>query len=196
MELALDLKKRYTYADYLTWIDGKVRELYDGFVKMMSPAPKAFHQEKVTDLVREISMLVRKHNGGCKVYPAPFDVRLPKNGETDDDKIYTVVQPDVCVVCDLSKIDDKGCLGAPDLVVEILSMSSVKYDMDEKFHLYERAGVREYWVVLPYYHDRGIIQFILQDDGKYDEGTRYETGAIPIHIFGGATIELDNIFTT
>ncbi len=126
------------------------------------------------------------------VFYAPFDVRLPKNGETENDKIYTVVQPDICVVCDISKIDKRGCLGAPDLIVEIQSPSTAKYDFLEKFPLYESSGVREYWVVFPY--DEAIQVFRLQSDGKYDEGTTYDEGNIPVGIFDGEKIAFDSIF--
>jgi len=192
MELLLDVNKRYTYADYLTWADNKVRELIDGFIKMMSPAPGVKHQEINVNLIANIHRIIKKNRGSCKVFTAPFDVRLPKNGEKDDEKIYNVVQPDICVVCDLSKIDKRGCIGAPDLVVEIQSFSTAKYDLTEKFNLYEASGVREYWVVFPY--DEGIEVFLLQPDGKYDQGTKYERGKIPVHIFDGHEIDFAEIF--
>jgi Uma2 family endonuclease len=127
------------------------------------------------------------------VYHAPFDVRLPKNGETADDKIYTVVQPDICVICDQKKLDEKGCLGAPDLVVEVQSPSTAKHDLNEKFHLYEEAGVKEYWVVFP--RDKGLTVFLLQEDGKFDRGTSYEfEGKVPVSIFKGLEIDLQELF--
>jgi Uma2 family endonuclease len=190
MELSLDLNKRYTYADYLTWLDDKRRELINGFIKMMStPAP--LHQEISMNLSGKLHHIIRKNNGKCKVYPAPFAVRLPKNGEKEDNRIYTVVQPDICIVCDPSKIDRRGCLGAPDFIVEIQSPSTSKYDLTVKFHLYEASGVREYWIVVP----SGTVQvFLLQPDGKYDSGTKYETGKVPVHIFDGIEIDLKDIF--
>ena len=190
MELSLDLSKRYTFADYLTWTDDKMRELVDGFIKMMSK-PKPRHQEIGGLLTAELIYLIKKHKGTCKVY-YEIDVRLPKNGELEDKKIYTVVSPDISVVCDLSKIDDKGCLGAPDLVVEIQSFSTAKYDLTTKFNLYEASGVREYWVVYPF--EKGIEVFLLQPDGKYDDGTKYETGKIPVNIFDGCEINLEDVF--
>ena len=192
MELVLDYNKRYTYADYLTWIDDKMRELINGFIKLMSPAPAARHQAMGGALYRKLGNIIERNKGNCLVFYAPFDVRLPKNGETEDDKIYTVVQPDICVVCDLSKIDKKGCLGAPDLIVEIQSPTTAKYDMTEKFNLYEEAGVSEYWIVFPY--DEVIQIFRRQPDGKYDKGTIYESGNIPIGIFGGEEFEIESIF--
>jgi Uma2 family endonuclease len=191
MELSLDLKKRYTYADYLTWADDKVRELIDGFIKLMSPKPKPIHQVISGLLTAELVYLIKKKKGKCKVYP-DIDVRLPKNGEREDDKIYTVVSPDISVVCDQSKIDGNGCLGAPDMIVEIQSFSTAKYDLTTKYNLYESSGVKEYWVVYPL--EKGIEVFLLQPDGKYDEGTKYEMGTVPVHIFDGYEIDLKDIF--
>jgi len=117
--LNLDLSKRYTYADYLTWMDEKRREIFNGFVKLMTPAPSRKHQEISFNLTRILgNYLIRKN---CKAYHAPSDVRLPKGKTQKDNEIYTVVQPDIYVVCDLSKLDEKGCLGAPDLIIEIVS---------------------------------------------------------------------------
>jgi Uma2 family endonuclease len=192
MEVLLDPQKQYTYADYLTWLDDKRCELINGFVNMMS-APKIKHQEISMNLSGALFIIIKKNKGKCKIYSAPFDVRLPKNGEKDDNLIYTVVQPDICIICDPSKLEDeRGCLGAPDFIAEIQSASTAKYDLHEKFMLYETVGVREYWVVFPY--EKSIIQFILQPDGKYDKGTLYETGKVPIHIFDGIEIDLKDIY--
>jgi len=191
MELVLDLKKRYTYADYLTWADDKVRELIDGFIKIMSPAPKPIHQKVSVELISELRMFIKKNKGNCRIYH-DIDVRFPKNGEIADNKIFDVVQPDICVICDPSKIDDNGCIGAPDMIVEIQSFSTAKYDLNEKFKLYETFGVSEYWVVYP--REVGIEVFLLQSDGKYDNGTRYERGKIPVTIFNGYEINFEDIF--
>jgi Uma2 family endonuclease len=190
MELSLDLTKRYTYADYCTWWDNTRRELLHGLIKLMSPAPTTQHQEITGNLYGELRHMVKKHKGKCKVFVAPFDVRLPKNGEREDGEINTVVQPDICIVCDLSKLDERGCLGAPDFIAEIQSPATAKYDLNEKFNLYEVSGVREYWVVFP---NEAVQVFLLQPDGKYDKGTLYETGKIPVHIFDGLEINLDEI---
>jgi hypothetical protein len=112
MELSLDLNKRYTYADYLTWLDGKARELIHGFISMMSPAPRMTHANVSFNISWHLGAVVLKNKGKCKIFTAPFDVRLPKQGETADEKIDTVVQPDICVICDLSKLDERGCCGA------------------------------------------------------------------------------------
>jgi len=137
----LDLNKTYTFADYLLWRFKERVELIKGKVLKMSPAPATSHQR----ISRKLSNILIPffESTACELFYAPFDVRLPnKTGE-----ILTVVQPDLCVICDPTKIDDKGCLGAPDLVVEILSPGNSKKEMNLKFSLYEESGVSEYWVV-------------------------------------------------
>ena len=193
MELSLDISRRYTYADYLTWLDDIRRELINGFIRLMSPAPRLVHAEVSANITWHLGSVVRRNKGRCKVFAAPFDVRFPKDGETSDEKIDTVVQPDICVICDLSKIDERGCCGAPDMIVEILSPSSTKKDITEKFALYEESGVKEYWIVYP--ADKSIQVFLLQGDGKYDTGTLYElAGKVPISIFNNHLIDMDDIF--
>ena len=193
MELVLDMNKRYTYADYLTWLDDVRRELIEGFVKLM-PAPRDIHVEVCYNITGNLWSILKNNNGRCKVRPAPFDVRFPKNGETANDKIYTVVQPDISIICDLSKLDEDGCLGAPDMIVEVLSPSTAKKDWTEKFFLYEEHGVKEYWIVHP--KDKAITVFLLQENGKYNAGILYERkGTIPVHIFNGYLIDLSDIFT-
>jgi Uma2 family endonuclease len=191
MELILDLEKRYTYADYLTWQDGKRRELMDGFVKPIYPVPQWQHDRVSYKLYDRLVDMVEKDKREYQVFRAPIDVRLSQDGETADDKIYNVVQPDIFMISDLSKIDKRGCLGAPDFVAEVQSFLTSKYDMNEKLNLYEAAGVREYWVVFPY--EKDIFQFILQPDGKYDKGTKYRYVNAPVYIFDGAEVD-DDIF--
>jgi len=107
-----------------------------------------------------------------------------------------VVQPDICVICDPSKLDDKGCIGAPDLIVEVISQSTIKRDLNEKFNLYEAAGVREYWVVYP--EEKGVTVFLLQKDGKFDAGTTYQIiygkTRVPVHTLKGLIINLEELF--
>ncbi len=192
MEIVLNPNQRYTFADYLTWIDDKRRELIDGFVKLMSPAPNSLHQITEINLASEIQQFLKKKQ--CKVFVAPFDVRLPKNGETDGDKIYTVVQPDICIVCDISKIDKRGCLGVPDLIIEIVSPSNLRHDIETKFQLYQKHGVREYWVVFP--KEKIINVFIINLQGKYElVGMFAEDAIVPVNIFNGELqIDLKDIF--
>ena len=137
---------KYTYGDYLKWSDDERWELIDGVPYSMSPAPSRHHQEICMELSRQFAnYLLHK---SCRVYPAPFEVRFPSSVVNDED-IQTVVQPDIAIVCDQNKLDDRGCKGAPDLIVEILSPSTTRKDLYEKYNLYERNGVREYWVVFP-----------------------------------------------
>ncbi len=186
--LQLDMNRRYSYADYLTWLDEKRRELFDGIVKMMTPSPSRKHQEISFNLNRLLgNFLIHKN---CKAYHAPSDVRLPKNKNRISDRdIYTVVQPDIYVVCDLSKLDDKGCLGAPDLIIEIISYKTAKRDTREKFEIYREHGVREYWIVNP--NDENVNVFLLDESGKYRfVGIYAGDDKIPVNIFNGE-LEID-----
>ena len=136
----------FTYADYRRWPEDERWELIDGTAYDMCPAPTRGHQAMVVELVRQIAnSLLDKP---CELYVAPFDVRLPRADEADD-QIDTVVQPDITVVCDETKLDDAGCRGAPDWVVEVLSPRTAAKDQGEKRDAYEQAGVREYWLVHP-----------------------------------------------
>ena len=140
----LDLTKKYSYSDYLLWKFEEQVELIKGKIFKMSPAPARKHQNISWNLTLILGNFFQ--NYPWKAFHAPFDVRLPSKSEN---KIYTVVQPDICVICDLSKLDDKGCLGAPDLVIEILSPGNSDREMKDKFDLYEESGVKEYWIVQP-----------------------------------------------
>jgi len=192
MELQLDLNKRYTFADYLTWIDDKRRELIDGFVKLMSPAPTSYHQSISINLATEIKNYLKKKK--YKIFTAPFDVRFPEAADIKEyDKITTVVQPDISVICDLSKIDTKGCIGAPDMIVEIVSPSLARHDVEEKYKLYQKHGVREYWIVFP--EDRSINVFILDENYKYQLVGMYANDSkVKVNIFEDLVIDLAEIF--
>lgn len=143
--LKLDPSKGYTYADYLTWRFKERVELIKGKIFEMSPAPKRVHQEISLNITLQIGNYLK--GKACKLYEAPFDVRFPLESGVSDDQITTVVQPDLCVICDPAKLDDSGCLGAPDLIIEILSPSSSKKDAQNKYELYQECGVKEYWLV-------------------------------------------------
>ena len=159
----LDLKASYTYADYLLWNFKERVELIRGKIFKMNPAPSSYHQE----ISFELSGIFYNYfkNKPCKVYSAPFDVRLINYKESNtNNKIITVVQPDLCVICDLSKIDERGAIGAPDLIIEILSEGNSKKEMDIKYDLYEENGVKEYWIVNP--NEKTIAIYVLQND-KY-----------------------------
>lgn len=178
-------EKRYTYADYYAWDDGKRWELIDGIAYAMSPAPTMSHQGILVELGRQFSNFLK--GKPCKVFIAPFDVRL--NGLGDDD--YDVVQPDVVVVCDRSKLDEKGCNGAPDMVAEILSPSTARKDMVQKFKKYQRAGVREYWIVDP--DTKTVIVHILEN-GSYITHPYSDADTAPVHVLEGCVIDLKDVF--
>ena len=141
----LNLNNTYSYADYLKWQIEERLELIKGKIFKMS-APNRTHQELSGYLYLKLGNYLYDKN--CKVYAAPFDVRLPRKSKEDID-IITVVQPDICVICNTAILDAKGCLGAPDIVIEILSPSNNVIELKNKYEIYEEAGVKEYWVVSP-----------------------------------------------
>ena len=175
-------KLKYTYSDYCSWDDGERWELIDGVPCAMSPAPTRKHQYVSGALFSQLHGFLK--GKPCEVYHAPFDVRL--NADENDD---TVCQPDIVVVCDKFKLDEKGCKGAPDLVIEILSPSSLRMDRLIKLEKYRQAGVREYWIVDP--EARGVEAYVL-DSGRY-----YATGYIdeaPVDVLPGCVIDVKEIF--
>ena len=181
---ALQKEKRYTYADYCTWDDGERWELIDGIPYAMSPAPLVAHQAVVGNLHYQLFNFLKGHL--CRVYLSPFDVRL--NPDTDDD---TVVQPDLLVVCDKSKLDKRGCNGAPDMIIEVLSPSNTRRDTVLKLNTYKRAGVREYWIVDP---DTKAVSAYLLKDGEYIIRAYADADTAPVHILEGCTISLQDVF--
>jgi Uma2 family endonuclease len=168
--MALVLKDRefHTYGDYLNWPDDVRYELIDGDAYLMSPAPDLSHQDVAGDIYRQAANALQ--NKSCRAFIAPVDVRLPKAQEADD-FIDTVVQPDVLVVCDGNKLDKRGVRGAPDWVVEVLSPSTSGHDQIKKRQLYERHGVREYWLVHPV--DRVLTIYCLAD-GEFGKPQIYQ----------------------
>lgn len=186
----LDLSKTYTYADYLQWKFEERIELIKGKIFKMSPAPSSFHQE----IAVEITRVFANHLKGkmCKVYSAPFDVRLTRKSLMNED-VITVVQPDICVVCDRSKIDKAGCIGAPDIVVEILSPGNNKKELQNKYEVYEENGVQEYWIVSP--QDKTFFKYILNQDGVYVPSKLLTTGnEVTTPIFPGFIMSLEEVF--
>ena len=186
MGLALRKEKHYTYADYLQWPDETRYELIDGEAFLMSPAPLVEHQE----VAGEVYYQLRNQLDGqpCRPYIAPVDVRLPRKDDADA-AIDTVVQPDILVVCDPRKIDRRGVRGAPDWVLEVLSPSTAAHDQIAKRRTYERAGVREYWLVHP--GDRTLTVYLL-DNGQYGRPEIYELkDATPIGVLPGVSIAWD-----
>ncbi len=183
----LDLSKTYTYSDYLLWQFSERVELIKGFILKMSPAPSMKHQKVSMNITVEISSYLKKSS--CNLFAAPFDVRLPIKSAKKD---TTVVQPDLCVICDESKLDERGCNGVPDLMIEIISPNNSKHDVDTKFKLYEEAGVLEYWIVEPY--DK-IILIYTRVNEKFIGLKPFSLGEkIDSPLFPEMKIELDDIF--
>jgi Uma2 family endonuclease len=182
----------YTYADYLQWKFEEQVELIRGKIFKMSPTPAPLHQQISVGLAAEIYNFLKKKP--CKVFAAPFDVRLPVKNKKKDNEITTVVQPDICVICDESKIDGRGCIGAPDLIIEILSPGNTHKEVKLKHEIYEEAKVKEYWVVYP--SEENIAVFILNANGKYD-GAKIYAGHDRIKSIAvkRLIIKLDDIFT-
>jgi len=187
----LDVNGTYTYADYLLWRFKEQVELLRGKLFKMSPAPREIHQRVLNEINFELMSFFR--NKTCRVYPAPFDVRIPAKGtkETTDNQIYTIVQPDLCVVCDLEKIDGRGCIGAPDLVIEILSPSNSQRDLKDKYELYQEAGVREYWLVHP--QDEYVIINVLENN-QYRVLPPFVDKEVTSVIFPDLSLQTEDIF--
>jgi len=188
--LARQLKKRYSYFEYLQWDEGRW-EIIDGVLYDMTPAPSRQHQKISGDLFVKIHNQLS--NSSCEVYSAPFDVRLPGENTHSDDKIFTVVQPDITVICDKDKLDDRGCVGAPDLLVEILSPATAAYDLKIKRDLYEKHGVKEYWIVHPV--DKIFMIYTLSEDGCYQKAAIFSgKDIIESSAVDGLRINLEDIF--
>jgi Uma2 family endonuclease len=187
----LDLGGTYSYADYLLWQFSERVELIKGKIFKMSPAPSKKHQIVSRILTRHIDRYLE--HKPCGFFVAPFDVRLVNFKKSNEDNtIFSVVQPDLCVVCDESKLDERGCLGAPDLVIEILSPGNSQKEMGVKFDLYEENRVKEYWIVEP--AENSIFIYTLQN-GKYI-GLKpcIEGGKITSPLFPELDFEIEKIF--
>lgn len=186
-----DLNARFTYKDYRTWSDSERWELINGVPHNMTPAPSTKHQEVLGELHRIFAAYLK--GKPCKAYLSPFDVRLSQADEQDE-YISSVVQPDLTIVCDPSKIDEHGCKGAPNLVIEILSPATRKKDLGEKLRLYERVGIQEYWVIHP--SDQTVFIFNL-NQGIYGTPTFYTIpDDVPVGLFPDLVIPLSEVFTS
>ncbi len=183
----LNLNKLYTYTDYLSWKFEERVELIKGKVFKMA-APSSWHQFVLVDLAFEFKKVFEGKL--CRVVVAPFDVRLPI---LKKDKAYTVVQPDLCVICDRNKIDKQGAKGAPDLVIEIVSPGNSKRDLYDKFYLYQEAEIKEYWIVYP--NQKQVLIYILNKENKYI-GLKplTEDDRLKSVLFPDLEFDLNNIF--
>lgn len=186
----LDLDKTYTYSDYITWQFQERLELIKGKIFKMSPAPKRIHQDVSLYVSSTLYQFLKNHP--CKVYAAPFDVRLIRK-DKGEKLITTVLQPDICIICDMDKLDDKGCLGAPDIVVEILSPGNNRKELKNKFEVYEENEVKEYWIIHP--DEKTFMSYILDENGKYQPTALKTMGdIITTKILPGFELDLEKTF--
>ncbi|MDQ8006266.1 MAG: Uma2 family endonuclease [Pedobacter sp.] len=186
----LDESLTYSYANYLNWFFDERLELIKGKIYKMSPAPSRYHQKVSGAIHTQFAIFLKKHS--CELYAAPFDVRFP-SGNKEDRNIYTVLQPDICVVCDKSKLDERGCLGAPDLVIEILSPGNNKKELLYKYKIYEEFGVKEYWIVS--LSDKTVLRYTLNEDGKYVPSKLFTLSEeVSSSVLPGFVLKLDDVF--
>lgn len=189
-QAADETAKKFTYGDYLGWPEEERWELIEGIPYNLTPAPSTIHQIIVGELFRQISTFLLDRD--CLPFIAPFDVRLPEAEEADDE-IITVVQPDIAVICDPAKLDKRGCRGAPDVIIEVLSPATAAKDQIQKVALYEKHGVPEYWTVHP--TDRLITVRRLGSEGRYGTPFFHEAkGMLPVITLPGLEIDLDGVF--
>jgi len=181
----------YTYADYLTWKFEERLELFRGKIFKMAGANTKHQLVSGKMHLRIATYLEHKQ---CKVFMPPYDVRLPAQNRKKDDEITTVVQPDLCIVCDPTKIEDRGILGAPDLIVEILSPGNSKKELRLKHELYEEAGVKEYWVIFP--ETEAVLIYYLTSSGLFSDAKTFTTGdVINVRSVPGLSIDVSDIFS-
>src|SRR5690606_3942831 len=180
---------KYSYADYLTWQMDEMVEIIKGRLFKMTAAPSRIHQKVAAKLTYILYGFLE--GKPCEVYTAPFDVRLPKTSTRDED-IYTVVQPDICVVCDPTKLDDAGCLGAPDLIVEILSPGNNQKEVQNKYEVYQESSVKEYWIIHP--SEQTLLIYSLQN-GRFVPSRLFTSGdKVVSHAIPGFNLDLEQFF--
>ncbi len=188
---SLDLEKKYSYADYLTWEFEERVEIFKCKVFSMGSTPNTSHQRISGKLTGIMITAFKKHS--CELFVAPFDVRLLDRKKSKlDQEIYTVLQPDLCVICDENKIDERGAIGAPDLVIEILSPGNSNKEMKYKFDLYEEAGVLEYWIVNP--ADKTVFIYVLKENEFIGMHPLIEEDSIQSKLFPELDFKLESIF--
>ena len=181
--------KYYTLADVLCWDDRERWELIDGVPLMMAP-PARIHQKIVSEINRQLGNYLKGKK--CEVYPAPFAVRLfEENGDLPE-RVDTLVEPDISVICDPSKLDDIGCKGAPDFIIEILSSSSLRHDRVTKFNLYRQTGVKEYWIVDP--NNKTVETYILENGYYVAQERAFEDKTLKVNVLEGCVIDLKDVF--
>lgn len=182
--------KKYTYADYLTWPEGERWEIIEG-VPYLQAAPTWQHQAISVELASQFNAYLK--GKPCRVFAAPFDLCVPEFDESDEEISNIISQPDIVVVCDESKLRKTGYFGVPALIIEISSPSTARNDKLVKFNKFEKAGVKEYWIVEP---DTKLISvFVLQDNNRYGRPELYtETDNVEVSIFTDLIIDLSTVF--
>ena len=182
--------KVYTYYDYLNFPNDEFVEIIDGKIFAMSPAPSRIHQELIMEISAELRNYIKSNKGQCKVYPAPFDVVLINENENENDS-KNIVQPDISVICDKNKLNDKGCFGSPDVFVKIVSKFNPGNDYVKKLYLYEKYKVKEYWIVNPM--KKNILVYTLTESG-YNQPDLYTfNDKIKVNIFNNLEIDFNGI---
>ncbi len=182
--------KIYTYDDYLNFTDDQPVEIIDGRISAMSPAPSTSHQQLVMEISSEIRNYIRSNKGPCNVFVAPYDVVL-KNDDEEIGNSKNIVQPDISIICDKSKITSKCCVGSPDMIVEIISPSNSRDDYVKKLNLYEQFKVKEYWIVNPI--KKNILVYILNDKG-YEMPDMYTfNDKIKVNIYNDLEIDFKSL---
>ncbi|MBE7440024.1 MAG: Uma2 family endonuclease [Spirochaetales bacterium] len=185
------LDQLYSYADYATWTDDQRWELHEGVPIAMSPAPGEAHQTVAGAVYAQLYLFLKGKS--CKAYIAPLDVLLAESGDREGSET-TVLQPDVLVICDRTRITRRGIRGAPDLVVEVLSPSNTSHDEKNKFRIYERHGVREYWIISP--EARVAKQYIAGVEGSFQAAVIFsETQKLPSTVLPGFELDLAEVFS-
>jgi Uma2 family endonuclease len=189
---SLDLSKQYSYADYLTWQFKERVELIKGLVFKMSPAPSRYHQEVLGNIHTFINMHLMGNR--CKTYIAPFDVMLlDSKKKTTNKNVHTVVQPDCCIICDETKLIKGGCMGSPDMIVEVVSKGNSKRDVQQKFELYQENQVCEYWIVHP---SEGTVTVFDLIENAYKLRKIYtDEDVIDVAVLPGFQIDLSKVFS-
>ncbi|WP_195959046.1 Uma2 family endonuclease [Clostridium saudiense] len=182
--------KVYTYYDYLNFPNDEFVEIIDGKIFAMSPAPSRIHQELIMEISAELRNYIKSNKRQCKVYPAPFDVVLINENENENDS-KNIVQPDISVICDKNKLNDKGCFGSPDMIVKIVSKFNPGNDYVKKLYLYEKYKVKEYWIVNPM--KKNILVYTLTESG-YNQPDLYTfNDKIKVNIFNNLEIDFNGI---
>ncbi|OAA94111.1 Uma2 family endonuclease [Clostridium coskatii] len=180
----------YTYEDYLKFTDDKPVEIIDGRISAMSPAPSRIHQMIVSKLLIAIGRYIEDNKGECEVYTAPFDVIL-KNDDEDTIHSKNIIQPDISVICDKNKLNDKGCVGSPDMIVEVISPFNPSNDYVRKLNLYEQFKVREYWIINPM--EQNILVYTLTDNG-YNAPKLYSfNDKVKVNIYDNLEIDFNSL---